>query len=29
MVFDIPAETVRLEYGVGVAGPGKVWLQGR
>jgi hypothetical protein len=26
MVFDVPAGTARLEYGVGVAGPGKLWI---
>jgi len=27
IVMDVPTETKWLEYGVGVAGPGKVWLQ--
>jgi hypothetical protein len=27
IVLDVPAETAFLEYGVGVAGPGKVWLE--
>jgi hypothetical protein len=27
IVMDVPPETARLQYGVGVAGPGKVWLE--
>jgi hypothetical protein len=27
IVMDVPAETALLQYGVGVAGPGKVWLE--
>jgi hypothetical protein len=27
IVMDVPADTARLQYGVGVAGPGKVWIE--
>jgi hypothetical protein len=27
IVLDVPMKTDRIEYGVGVAGPGKVWLE--
>jgi len=27
IVLDVPVKTDRIEYGVGVAGPGKVWLE--
>jgi hypothetical protein len=28
IVMDVPSETAWLEYGVGVAGPGRIWLDG-
>jgi hypothetical protein len=27
LVMDVPVETAWLEYGVGVAGPGKIWIE--
>src|SRR5262249_30628862 len=27
IVLDVPANADRIEYGVGIAGPGKVWLE--
>jgi hypothetical protein len=28
MVFDVPASSVHLQYGVGIAGPGALWMRG-
>src|SRR5262249_46246010 len=27
IVMDVPPDTARLQYGVGIAGPGKVWIE--
>jgi hypothetical protein len=27
LAFDVPAECAWLEYGIGIAGPGKIWLE--